>query len=46
MLLVDTVNGEKLYGVWLKAGPQGRMMEAREGQNHAHQNQTFPHAQP
>ena len=45
-LLVDIVNGEKLYGEWLKVGPRGQMMEASEGQNHAHRNRTFPHAQP
>ena len=43
---MDTVNGEKLYGEWLKAGPRGQTMEAGGEQNHARRNRTFPNAQP
>ena len=42
---MDTVNGEKLYGEWLKAGPRGQTMEVGGEQNHARRNRIFPNAQ-
>ena len=45
-LATTKMNGEKLNGEWLKAGPWGRTMEAGREQNHARRNGTFPHAQP
>ena len=44
-LPVNSVNGEKPYGEWLKDGTRDRMVEAGGGQSQAHRNRTAPQAQ-
>ena len=45
VLPVNSVNGEKPYGEWLKDGTRDRMVEAGGGQSQAHRNRTAPQAQ-